>query len=67
VARTLASRLGVPYIDTGAMYRAVGVVAREQGIRLRSPDAGAVERLASRSRSRSKHPGEVRVSRQRPR
>ncbi|MEP7132962.1 MAG: (d)CMP kinase [Acidobacteriota bacterium] len=33
-ARMLASRLGVPYIDTGAMYRAVGLAARERGVRL---------------------------------
>ncbi|HLN58179.1 MAG TPA: (d)CMP kinase [Thermoanaerobaculia bacterium] len=46
VAKTLASRLGVPYIDTGAMYRAVGVAARERGIGLPIADPGAVERLA---------------------
>jgi cytidylate kinase len=34
VARALATRLGVPYIDTGAMYRAVGLAAREAGVRL---------------------------------
>ena len=34
VARALAARLGVPYIDTGAMYRAVGLAAREGGVRL---------------------------------
>ena len=34
VARALAVRLGVPYIDTGAMYRAVGLAARERGIAL---------------------------------
>ncbi len=33
-ARMLATRLGVPYIDTGAMYRAVGLAARERGVRL---------------------------------
>ena len=42
----LASRLDVPYIDTGAMYRAVGVAARERGIRLPITDAADVERLA---------------------
>ncbi len=46
MAKTLASRLGVPYIDTGAMYRAVGVAARERGIGLPIADPGAVERLA---------------------
>jgi cytidylate kinase len=42
----LASRLGVPYIDTGAMYRAVGVAARDRGIGLPITDAADVERLA---------------------
>jgi cytidylate kinase len=42
----LASRLDVPYIDTGAMYRAVGVAARERGIGLPITDAADVERLA---------------------
>ena len=46
VARILASRLGVPYIDTGAMYRAVGVAARERGIELPITDQGDVEGLA---------------------
>jgi len=46
VARTLANRLGVPYIDTGAMYRAIGLAAREQGIELPIEDAARVERLA---------------------
>ena len=32
VARMLASRLGVPYLDTGAMYRAVGLLAMRNGI-----------------------------------
>jgi len=30
-ARSLAARLGLQYVDTGAMYRAVGVIARRQG------------------------------------
>lgn len=46
VARMLAARLGVPYIDTGAMYRAVGLAAREAGIRLPIEDPEAVARLA---------------------
>ncbi len=32
VARLLAGRLGIPYLDTGAMYRAVGLLARRNGI-----------------------------------
>jgi len=31
-SRALARRLGFAYVDTGAMYRVVGVLAREQGI-----------------------------------
>jgi cytidylate kinase len=48
VARRLAERLGVPYIDTGAMYRAVGLAAREAGIRLPVED---LERVASLAES----------------
>ncbi len=33
-ARRLAERLGYQYVDTGAMYRAVGVVARRRAIDL---------------------------------
>src|SRR5947208_3636905 len=32
VARELARRLGYVYVDTGAMYRVVGLLAREHGI-----------------------------------
>jgi cytidylate kinase len=32
IARMLASRLRVPYLDTGAMYRAVGLLARRAGM-----------------------------------
>jgi CMP/dCMP kinase len=39
VSRALAERLGFSYIDTGAMYRAVGVLAAETGIAL-DDDAG---------------------------
>jgi cytidylate kinase len=46
VARILAQRLGVPYIDTGAMYRTVGLAAREAGIPLPIPDAGRVAAIA---------------------
>ena len=45
VARMLAERLRVPYIDTGAMYRAVGLAAREAGIRLPIEDPDAVAGL----------------------
>jgi CMP/dCMP kinase len=46
VARALAARLGVPYIDTGAMYRAVGLAAREAGIPLPVTDPERVVALA---------------------
>lgn len=45
-SRALASRLGVPYLDTGAMYRAVGLAVRRAGIPLPLPDPDAVGRLA---------------------
>jgi cytidylate kinase len=50
VARELARRLGVPYIDTGAMYRAVGLAAREAGMALPIADPEAVVRLAAQGR-----------------
>jgi cytidylate kinase len=46
VARALAARLGVPYIDTGAMYRAVGLAVRDRGIPLPLIDPAAVEDVA---------------------
>ena len=39
VARRLARRLGVAYLDTGAMYRAVTLAALEAGTDLSDPDA----------------------------
>ncbi len=38
VARLLARRLGVEFLDTGAMYRAAAAVAIDAGISLGSPD-----------------------------
>ena len=49
-ARALAVRLGVPYIDTGAMYRAVGLAARERGVVLPIEDADAVGAIAEAAR-----------------
>ena len=46
VARALALRLGVPYIDTGAMYRAVGLAARRRGVALPIADPEAVAGIA---------------------
>ena len=39
VARRVARRLGYVYLDTGAMYRAVGLLATESGARLDDEDA----------------------------
>ena len=44
VARTLAARLGVPYLDTGAMYRAVAFAALRRGVD--PEDAETVARIA---------------------
>jgi cytidylate kinase len=49
VARALAARLGVPYIDTGAMYRAIGLAARDRGIPLPVTDPDAVAAIAESS------------------
>lgn len=46
VARALAARIGVPYIDTGAMYRAVGLAARDRGVPLPVSDPAAVVAIA---------------------
>jgi cytidylate kinase len=48
VARALAKRLGYVYIDTGAMYRAVALMAKEKAVTLK--DEKALDRLASRLR-----------------
>jgi cytidylate kinase len=46
VAKALAARLQVPYIDTGAMYRAIGLAARERGVTLPVTDPEAVAAIA---------------------
>ena len=45
VARLLARRLGYTYIDTGAMYRAIGWKARQEGVD--PADEGALGRLSA--------------------
>ena len=45
VAKALAKRLGYVYIDTGAMYRTVAVMAKEKAIAIE--DEEALHRLAS--------------------
>jgi len=41
VARELARRLALPYLDTGAMYRALGWLARERGVDPDDPAAAS--------------------------
>src|SRR5437764_922714 len=48
VSRRVARALGVPMIDTGAMYRAIGLAAVRRGIGLH--DAAALESLANGTR-----------------
>jgi cytidylate kinase len=43
-------RLGVPYIDTGAMYRAIGLAAERRGVAVPIADPDAVARIAEASR-----------------
>lgn len=47
IARRLAAHLGVPYLDTGAMYRAIALAALDSG--LDPEDRAAVEALAERA------------------
>jgi cytidylate kinase len=44
----LARRLRLPYLDTGAMYRAVGLKAKQEGILLPITDTARVAALAAR-------------------
>ncbi len=39
VARKLAARLEIPYLDTGAMYRAVAYVAQQEGVDFENDEA----------------------------
>ena len=45
VAKAVASRLGIDYLDTGAMYRAVAFTAMRRGVD--PDDVGAVAKLAA--------------------
>jgi len=47
VARMVARRLDLPYLDTGAMYRAVGLRVERAGIPLPVPDPAPVAGIAS--------------------
>lgn len=48
VSRALAARLGFAYVDTGAMYRVIGVLAAERGIAV--DDDAALARLCDATR-----------------
>ncbi|MGE5347119.1 MAG: (d)CMP kinase [Acidithiobacillales bacterium] len=48
VGKALAARLSLAYLDTGAMYRAVGLAARRQGVKLPISDPAAVVAIADR-------------------
>jgi cytidylate kinase len=52
IAAMLADRLGIPYLDTGAMYRAVALLASRSGLRIPLDDADVSEviRLTSAHR-----------------
>lgn len=52
VAARLAMRLGIPYIDTGSMYRAVGLLALRAGLEppLTGDDASTVQALLTTHR-----------------
>ncbi len=47
-SKLVARELGIPHIDTGAMYRAIGLAATRAGVDL--ADAPSLEELAARSR-----------------
>lgn len=49
VGRRLAAALGVPYLDTGAMYRAIGLGARRRGVTLPIERPEEVAELARRA------------------
>ena len=49
VGKALAAAFGVPYLDTGAMYRAVGLLARRSGLPLPLADPERVGELSERA------------------
>lgn len=46
VSKALAASLGIPYLDTGAMYRAIGLLARRDGVPLPIADPDRVGKLS---------------------
>lgn len=60
VSRTLARELGYQYVDTGAMYRVIGVLAAEQGLDI--DDHSALAQLCDATSMEFEHSdGSVRV------
>ena len=57
IAKIIASRLGYIYVDTGAMYRVVGMVALDRGISLE--DEAALTKLAEELRIELSYENEV--------
>ena len=57
IARMLARRLGYTYIDTGALYRAIGWKAKQEGID--PSDDAALQQLCSRTDVTIKHDANV--------
>lgn len=55
VARAVATRLGLPHLDTGAMYRAVALAALTRGL---EPEAASAEELAAVARGAAIEVGE---------
>ena len=49
IAKIIAKRLGLPYLDTGAMYRAMALSALSEGVSL--TDAEKVDELLNRTAS----------------
>ncbi len=46
IGQMLAAKLNIPYLDTGAMYRAVTLLALQKGVPLNPPDAVRLTELA---------------------
>lgn len=57
IAKLLASKLGILYLDTGAMYRAVGFKALNTGVDI--ADAAAVEKMLADTKIDVKQEGGV--------
>lgn len=47
LARALAARLGLDYLDTGKLYRAVALAVRDQNLQMQPPDGAAIGKLAA--------------------